>query len=182
MIGSCHFIIWAGLIQGPECAHELRLSWRRKGLLAYQTSDFLTLLALPLTPCALTHTLPVQNLDMKEWMELVKENVARLDAFPKFDTAYLEKTLSGGYVTIITYTLLGLLMCTELTRYVLPPLQQRYVVDPLLGSQVVISLDISVATPCDKLAVLQVEQAENTHILGDNALAMTDEYWDDGLP
>lgn len=118
---------------------------------------------------------------MNKWVDAVRDMVARLDAFPKFDTAYLEKTLSGGYVTIVTYTLLGLLMCTELTRYVLPPLQQRYVVDPLLGSQVILSLDISVATPCEKLAVLQVEQTGTTRILGDNVLSMTDEYWDDTL-
>lgn len=121
-------------------------------------------------------------LPIKEWADTVKDGITRLDAFPKFDTAYLEKTLSGGYVTIVTYTVLGLLMCTELARYVLPPLQQRYVVDPLLGSQVALSLDISVATPCDKLAVLQVEQTGNTRILGDDSLSMVDEYWDEGLP
>lgn len=119
---------------------------------------------------------------MKAWVGMIKDGVARLDAFPKFDTAYLERTLSGGYVTIVTYAILGLLMCTELARYTFPPLQQRYVVDPLLGSQVILSLDISVATPCSKLVALQVEQAGKTRILGEEELTMADEYWDEGLP
>jgi hypothetical protein len=103
---------------------------------------------------------------------LIKE----LDAFPKVDTAYLQKTSSGGLFTILTVGLLGTLMCAELFRYLMPALQQYYIVDPTIGYRVPLELDISIATECEKLVVLQGDVAGGTRILNDELEAYAEDF------
>lgn len=102
--------------------------------------------------------------------------VKALDAFPKVDTAYLQKTKSGGLITLITYGLMAALMCAELFYYLLPPLRQYYVVDQTISSQVPLELDISVATECEKLVLLQSDEAGGTRVLNEELEAYSENF------
>ena len=112
--------------------------------------------------------------------ERLKEWITSLDGFPKFDTAYLNKTSSGGLTTIVTYILMAVLMFSELYRYAIPQEQQRYAVDPTIGSKIKVSLDISVASECGKLVILQVEQTGETQVVS-NDLNMEDMFVDEEI-
>lgn len=113
--------------------------------------------------------------------ESVKEWISSLDGFPKFDTAYLEKTKSGGWATILTATLMLILMSSELFRYIAPPITQHYIVDPTIGTKITMTLDISIASECEKLVLIHVEQTGETRVISDN-FDFVDEIFDETMP
>ncbi len=108
-------------------------------------------------------------------MERIKRWLTNCDGFQKMDTVYLKKTCSGGYITILTYSLMILLALTELSRYLNPPIRQRYIVDPEVGTEVQFAMDMSVATECDKLVVLLGESNGRTRIIGPETVDFIDE-------
>jgi hypothetical protein len=90
----------------------------------------------------------------------------------------LEKTKSGGLLTIITIGLLSTLMLAELFDQLTPPLVQNYIVDPNIGRQTDMIVDISVASGCEKLFVLQSDINGTMQFINDK-LSMTDENFDE---
>ena len=109
-------------------------------------------------------------------MDRVKGWIVGLDAFPKVDTAYLEKTRSGGLLTLITIGLLSTLMMAELFDQLTPPLVQNYVVDPTVGETTKMSLDISVASACDQLVVRQGEVEGARQIINDRVKMLEEDF------
>lgn len=98
--------------------------------------------------------------------------IAGLDAFPKVDTAYLNRTTRGGLTTIICFTLMAYLMLARIGNWSFPPSIQRFVVDKTLGSRTHLNFDISIATPCEKVIVILGDDATETVRTLDGAIDM----------
>ena len=102
------------------------------------------------------------------------EFIRSLDAFPKVDTECLERTRRGGFTTIAVYSILVVLGLVEVFKYCLPPMRQMFVVDPALGKFIPLTIDVSVATPCDQLVVL-LTQEDGSNIILDSLLEAASE-------
>ncbi len=74
--------------------------------------------------------------------------IKSLDAFPKFDTAYLRHTSSGGIGSIVCFTIMGLLMAAEMWKWFAPNDVQEFVVDHSLTKTLPLEFSISIATSC----------------------------------
>jgi len=79
----------------------------------------------------------------------VSEIVTELDAFPKVPDTYVEYTLSGAYVAVITFILVVLLLYSELTYFFWPGLKFRFAPDADLHAKLKLNVDMTVAMPCD---------------------------------
>lgn len=102
--------------------------------------------------------------------------VAALDAFPKFDTAYLERTRSGGLASLLTFGILAALSCAEFWRWAVPETTQHYIVDPLVGHKVKLEVDISVASECQKLVIMIAEETAGTRLVNDQLEAHDEDF------
>lgn len=103
--------------------------------------------------------------------------VTAMDAFPKVDTEYLQRTRSGGLASLLGYGLMAVLMVAEVAQYVRPSTTQQHVVDTTLGSKVMLSIDISVSTECGKIFILLAEHTGNVRTI-DSLLGLFDEDFD----
>jgi len=79
----------------------------------------------------------------------VAEIVTELDAFPKVPDTYVEYTLSGAYVAVITFILVVLLLYSELTYFFWPGLKFRFAPDADMHAKLKLNVDMTVAMPCD---------------------------------
>lgn len=75
--------------------------------------------------------------------------VTELDAFPKVPDTYVEYTLSGAYVAVITFILCVLLLYSELTYFFWPGLKFRFAPDGDMHAKLKLNVDMTVAMPCD---------------------------------
>lgn len=75
--------------------------------------------------------------------------VTELDAFPKVPDTYVEYTLSGAYVAVITFILCVLLLYSELTYFFWPGLKFRFAPDADMHAKLKLNVDMTIAMPCD---------------------------------
>lgn len=106
-------------------------------------------------------------------MTALKDAITSLDIFPKIDASYVDKTSGGGLFSMVVYGMLTILTASELYSYLWPAMRQDFIVDRTFGEQLEMDLDISVATPCDKLLVVVAEDKGKT-ILINNQLSAKD--------
>lgn len=74
--------------------------------------------------------------------------IRSMDIFPKFDTAYLRQTSTGGLGSIICFSLMALLMAFETIRYFAPNTVQEFTVDRTVSEKLPLEFSISVGSPC----------------------------------
>lgn len=79
----------------------------------------------------------------------VAQIVTELDAFPKVADTYVEYTLSGAYVAVITFMLVVLLLYSELTYFYWPGLKFRFAPDADMHAKLKLNVDMTIAMPCD---------------------------------
>jgi len=79
----------------------------------------------------------------------VAQIVTELDAFPKVPDTYVEYTLSGAYVAVITFILCVLLLYSELTYFFWPGLKFRFAPDADMHAKLKLNVDMTIAMPCD---------------------------------
>jgi len=79
----------------------------------------------------------------------VAQIVTELDAFPKVPDTYVEYTLSGAYVAVITFILCVLLLYSELTYFCWPGLKFRFAPDADMHAKLKLNVDMTIAMPCD---------------------------------
>jgi len=75
--------------------------------------------------------------------------VTELDAFPKVEQTYVEKTATGASVSVITFILVVLLLHSEISYYFWPSYKFRFSSDADINSKLKLNVDITVAMPCD---------------------------------
>lgn len=79
----------------------------------------------------------------------LEKAVTDLDAFPKVELTYVERTASGASVSIITFICVVLLLHSEITYYFWPSYKFRFISDADLHSKLKLNVDLTVAMPCD---------------------------------
>lgn len=79
----------------------------------------------------------------------IKEVVTELDAFPKVELTYTERTASGASISIITFICVILLLHSEITYYFWPSYKFRFISDADLHSKLKLNVDLTVAMQCD---------------------------------
>jgi Endoplasmic Reticulum-Golgi Intermediate Compartment (ERGIC) len=82
------------------------------------------------------------------------ERLAKLDAFPKVDAKYLRQSTPGGLATLLIISAMVILSLFELYRYlVIPYMTSTILMDPQIQHHLFVTMDISVASPCNSLVV-----------------------------
>jgi len=79
----------------------------------------------------------------------VTQIVTDLDAFPKIPETYVEQTVTGAYVAIITFFLVLVMIYSECNYYFWPALKFRFAPDADMTSKLKFNVDMTVAMPCD---------------------------------
>ncbi|XP_070567159.1 endoplasmic reticulum-Golgi intermediate compartment protein 2-like [Ptychodera flava] len=81
----------------------------------------------------------------KQTLKVVKE----LDAFPKVPENYQEKSSSGGTVSILTFSLIAILVISEIRYFLDTTMKYEYEVDTNLTGRLKLNVDITVAMRCE---------------------------------
>lgn len=77
--------------------------------------------------------------------------VTELDAFPKVSEDYQKATTRGGTLSIITLSIILILVISEFFYYRGTEIKFKYSVDTDMDSRLLITLDMTIAMPCDYL-------------------------------
>lgn len=77
--------------------------------------------------------------------------VKELDAFPKVQDDCQRPTTRGGTISVISLVMIGLLVVSELFYYLSTDVHYKYSVDTDMDSQLQLTIDLTVATPCKYL-------------------------------
>jgi len=80
-------------------------------------------------------------------LKVVKE----LDAFPKVEEDYQKPTARGGTISILSISIILFLVVSEFFYYTATELKYEYSVDTDLESKLLLTVDMTVAMPCDYL-------------------------------
>ena len=80
-------------------------------------------------------------------LKVVKE----FDAFPKVEDDYQESTARGGTISVISLTLIAILVISEFFYYLSTDVHYKYSVNTDMDSKVLLTVDMTVATPCEYL-------------------------------
>lgn len=92
--------------------------------------------------------------------------IAQLDAFPKVSGDYQKATARGGTLSIITLSIISLLVISEFFYYRGTEIKFKYSVDTDMDSPMLITLDMTVAMPCEYLGADVVDLAgDSTSIM-----------------
>ncbi|XP_033645795.1 endoplasmic reticulum-Golgi intermediate compartment protein 2-like [Asterias rubens] len=86
----------------------------------------------------------MRRLNRKQTLKVVKE----LDAFPKIPESYQETSSTGGTLALLTFSLIIILVVSEVRYYMETRMKYEYNVDTDLTSKLRINLDITVAMKC----------------------------------
>jgi len=107
----------------------------------------------------------------------VSEIVTQLDAFPKVPETYVEYTVSGAYVAVITFFLVVLLLYSELNYYLWPGLKFRFVPDADMHAKLKLNVDMTIAMPCDLIGA-DILDKTNTNAFSFGRLREEPTWWD----
>ncbi|CAI9611153.1 unnamed protein product [Staurois parvus] len=86
----------------------------------------------------------MRRLNRKKTLSLVKE----LDAFPKVPESYVETSVSRGTVSLLAFTIMGILTVLEFLVYRETWMRYEYEVDKDFTSKLRLNIDITVAMRC----------------------------------
>lgn len=104
---------------------------------------------------------------------MIADILRRFDAFPKIEALYLKQTSTGAIATILTYSLMTLLFVAEIFAFQRVSSRHTFRVDGQVKDIMPVSIDISVGTECEKLAVVNYNNQGQISILNDR-FAMED--------
>lgn len=91
--------------------------------------------------------------------------VKELDAFPKVPEDYQKATTRGGTLSIVTISVIAILVISEFFYYRGTEIKFRYSVDTDMDSRLLITLDMTIATPCQYLGADIVDlSGESTNV------------------
>lgn len=91
--------------------------------------------------------------------------VKQLDAFPKVSQDYQNPTARGGTFSVISLSLILILVISEFFYYTKSHYVFKYSVDTDMDSQLLLTLDMTVGTPCQYLGADIVDLAGESHSL-----------------
>ncbi|KAL0637961.1 hypothetical protein Q9L58_003039 [Maublancomyces gigas] len=106
------------------------------------------------------------------------ESVRTFDAFPKTRASYTTRSSRGGLVTILLLTTCIWLAYYELASHLSGHEEQHFLVEPGIGHEMQINLDITVAMDCEALHV-NVQDAAADRILAGDLLKKDSTTFDD---
>ncbi|XP_048462808.1 endoplasmic reticulum-Golgi intermediate compartment protein 2-like [Rhincodon typus] len=86
--------------------------------------------------------------------------IKELDAFPKVPDVCVQTSISGGTVSMLTFTLIAILAIGEFSFFQESWIQYNYQVDTNISSKLQVNLDITVAMQCDFVGADMVDQTE----------------------
>ncbi|XP_072448627.1 endoplasmic reticulum-Golgi intermediate compartment protein 2-like isoform X2 [Chiloscyllium punctatum] len=86
--------------------------------------------------------------------------VKELDAFPKVPDVCVQTSISGGTVSLLTFTLIAILAIGEFSYFQDSWIQYNYQVDTNISSKLQVNLDITVAMQCDYVGADMIDQTE----------------------
>jgi hypothetical protein len=96
--------------------------------------------------------------------------LANWDAFPKVEEAFLVRTTSGAWISVIVGGFLLLWILAEFAQYLTFIHIHQFVVDPIIRASVPVSIDITVNTPCIYLTLDLFDAAGNQVHVGNSVL------------
>lgn len=85
--------------------------------------------------------------------------ITELDAFPKVSGDYQRATTRGGTLSILTLAIIFILIISEFFYYRGTEIKFKYSVDTDMDSRLLITVDITIAMPCDYLGADVVDLA-----------------------
>lgn len=91
--------------------------------------------------------------------------VKQLDAFPKVSQDYQNPTARGGTFSLVSLTLIVILVISEFFYYTSSHYVFKYSVDTDMDSQLLLTLDMTLAIPCQYLGADIVDLAGESHSL-----------------
>lgn len=91
----------------------------------------------------------LSNSGLRQRRKPVTQVITDFDAFPKVPETYVEQTATGGYVSIITFSLVMLMLYSELNYFLFPGYKFRFAPDADFLAKLKLNVDMTVAMPCD---------------------------------
>ncbi|KAE8613609.1 hypothetical protein XENTR_v10007784 [Xenopus tropicalis] len=98
----------------------------------------------------------MRRLNRKKTLSLVKE----LDAFPKVPESYVETSASRGTVSLMAFSIMGILTIMEFLVYRNTRMKYEYEVDKDFTSKIRLNIDITVAMKCQYVGADVLDLAE----------------------
>ena len=98
--------------------------------------------------------------------------LSSFDLFPKVDPRYLRATSPGGFTTVLLTLVMALLTLFEVYRYMTPIPVSTILIENRVDHRLTMTLDISVASPCDAL-VVEVEDCHGGKVKVNSLLEAT---------
>ena len=88
--------------------------------------------------------------------------VRDFDAFPKVPEDYIKKSVRGGSLSLLSFSLIALLVVSEFIYYTSTVYKYEYAVDSDVSSKLDINVDITVAMPCQSIGADVLDLAGET--------------------
>ncbi|WFD29591.1 hypothetical protein MSPP1_000600 [Malassezia sp. CBS 17886] len=93
----------------------------------------------------------------------------RFDAFPKAQPVYVQRSSHGGAATVLVLLLMAITFLVNVHSYLVGSRSYSFSVDDHLGKNMQVNLDMTVATPCQKVSVdLRDAAGDRIHFLDDD--------------
>lgn len=115
----------------------------------------------------------MRRLNRKQTLKVVKE----LDAFTKVPEDYQQASASGGTVALLTFSLIAVLVVSEVRYFLKSRMKYQYDVDADLNSKLQINADLTVAMHCGHLGADVVDISGDAAINYDNTMKTDPVYF-----
>ncbi|XP_071831009.1 endoplasmic reticulum-Golgi intermediate compartment protein 2-like isoform X2 [Apostichopus japonicus] len=115
----------------------------------------------------------MRRLNRKQTLKVVRE----LDAFAKVPEDYQEASAGGGTVALLTFSLIAVLVVSEVRFFLKSRMKYQYDVDADLNSKLQINADLTVAMHCAHLGADVVDISGDVAINYDNSMQTDPVYF-----
>ncbi|CAD5113396.1 DgyrCDS2568 [Dimorphilus gyrociliatus] len=106
------------------------------------------------------------------------KDVKELDAFPKVSDSYQETRVSGGGVSLVTFTIILILTFSEIMRYLRSDVKYDYEVDRAHEGKIQLNIDITVAMQCANIGADVLDVTNENVLMTSSTLEEEDTYFD----
>ncbi|KAG8493951.1 hypothetical protein CXB51_011279 [Gossypium anomalum] len=98
-------------------------------------------------------------------MEGIMNKLRHLDAYPKVNEDFYSRTLSGGFITLVSSVVMLLLFFSEIRLYLHPVVETKLVVDTSRGETLRINFDVTFpAIACSILSLDAIDISGEQHL------------------
>ncbi|MBA0865998.1 hypothetical protein Goshw_017129 [Gossypium schwendimanii] len=98
-------------------------------------------------------------------MEGIMNKLRHLDAYPKVNEDFYSRTLSGGFITLVSSVVMLLLFFSEIRLYLHPVVETKLVVDTSRGETLRINFDVTFpAIACSILSLDAIDISGGQHL------------------